>query len=118
MISLSSWGQSVGFMDSFSLCHTLLSLSPSILAMLLEQGAVNSPSLSTAALEKAPSCPMLWWLQGDKAFLSVCPSLLLSGDFVECRSLYSAVYIWAVSQSPLQQGGQIGAQHMKLPPDI
>lgn len=32
-------------------------------------------------------------LQGDKAFLSACPSLLPSGDFVECRSCYGAVCI-------------------------
>lgn len=88
---ISSWGHSVGFRDWF---HAVLLLWPSILAVLLEQGAVNSPSLPTAALEKALSCPVLWCLQGDKAFLSACPPLLLSGDFVEHRSCYGAVSIW------------------------
>lgn len=84
--------------------------------MLLEPGAANSPSMPTAALEKAPSCPVLWCLQGDKAFLSACPSLLLSGDFVECRSSYEAVYMWGVSRSPLQQEQQRSAQHMQFAP--
>lgn len=46
-----------------------------------------SPALPTAAVEGAPSCPVL---QGDKAFLSACPSLLPSGDFVERRSCCGA----------------------------
>lgn len=91
---------------------------PASLATLLEQGAVNSPSLPTAAFEKALSCPVLWCLQGDKAFLSACPSLLLSGHFAERRSCYGAVYRWGVSWSPSERGGQRGAQHMKFPPHI
>lgn len=75
----------------------------------------RSRELLPAALGRALSCPMLCCLQGDKAFLSACPSLLLSGDFLERRSCCEAVYIWGVSQSPSEWGGLRDAQHVTFP---
>lgn len=103
MISLSSRGQSFGCMDSlpsWPCCQSRV-----LLAALL----------TSAALEGAPHCPVVWCLQGDKAFLSACPSLLPSGDFVEPRTCCGAVCIWGADQSPSEQGGRRGAQHVKFP---
>lgn len=97
----------------FFICKDLIKWSCcGLRAVHWRYGVVNSPPAHRTAL----SCPVLCCLQGHKAFLSACPSLLLSGDFVERRSCYGAVEVWGISQSPSQQGRQRGAQHVKFPP--